>query len=177
MITQSSNQNEITEKIDIYQVNTSTLICYNCSSINLKGDLENGIINVTCDRINNNAGQDWTLIIGGQQVVLNKSVTITLSLLNLSPSTNVVVQMNVRLNPEYLIFRCNTSDQSKKILSKNCTYTFSNLEPGSIVNVSFIRLTITIPDEISKTFPEETFQRIYLTGLYQSKVFHIENSP
>lgn len=147
----------------IASINSSKLSIWVDGTI-MKGDVENGTI-----------GSKYS---DHPQVVLNKTLRITLSSLNLNTSTNLVVQMNASLNsasifvfnclnithPEYLIFRCNTSDRSKNILSNNCTYTCSNLEPGSIFNASFIRLPIPIADEISNTFPEETFQIIYLTG-------------
>lgn len=197
--------------INVIDRTSSTFIAsvsYNCSSIDssklsiwvngttrnkcsvMKNDVKNGLINVTCDRIHNNAGQHWILTIGGRssdhpQVILNKTLTITLSPLNLNRSINVVVKMNAHLNsasisvvnclnitnPEYLIFRCNTSDPLKNIVSTNCTYTCSNIEAGSILNSSFIRLPIPIADDNNKTFPEETFQLISFTGKYERKVF------
>jgi hypothetical protein len=70
-------------------------------------------------------------------------------------------------DPKYLVVRCNISDLSNNTLSNNCTYTCSNLEPGSIYTASLIRLPIPIADENDHAFDEESINETYRIGEYE----------
>ncbi len=139
--------------------------------------INNNTFNITCDTIENNAGRNWTFTIG-QKNILNETFTITLTPLSLDTSTNITVDIDDDItsadifipnclditDPEFLIFRCHSSDLLNNTLSDNCTYTCSNLEPGSIYHASLIRLPIPIVDENNNTFEEEILHQIYITS-------------
>ena len=136
-----------------------SLISYNCSLMNstdlsiwvnqievdycliIRNELNRNMINVTCHSIENQAGQNWSFIIGGknfddEQIIINESLTITLKPLYLNTSTKINVEIDIDLNLarifvlnclnitniEYVVVRCNSSDPSTNNHSNNCPY-------------------------------------------------------
>ncbi len=148
----------------------------------ISDNINNSTINVRCHSIQNNAGRNWTFTLGGKnfhnRIILNSTFVITLEPLSLNISTNISIEINDNLrsasvfipnclnisDPEYVIFRCNSSDLSNNTLEENCTYTCFHLEPGSISNASLVRLSIPIVDKIGNRFEEESLYTIYITG-------------
>lgn len=170
-------------------IDASKLLIYNetSNSCSLSDSLTspgNSTVNVTCNNIENNAGRNWTFVLGGKensQIIINESFTITLKPLPLNTSTKIIIQVHEDLTsasisvlnctniaePEYLVIRCNSSDTSNSTLSSNCTFTCSNLLPGSIYNASLVRLPIPIADKRDgneTTFPEDTLDQPYTIG-------------
>ena len=149
----------------------------------IRNELNRNMINVTCHSIENQAGQNWSFTIGGknfddEQIIINESLTITLKPLCLNTSTKINVEIDIDLNlarifvlnclnitnVEYVVVRCNNSDPSTNNHSNNCTYICSNIQSGSILNSSLIRLSIPIIDQRNETFPEENLQILYVIG-------------
>jgi hypothetical protein len=140
-------------------------------------------VEVTCHNIWNNAGRNWTFSLGPQHVydkiILNQTFTITLTPLSLHTiiivydnltSASIVMSNCLEISDlQYLVFRCNDSDLSNRTLSNSCTYTCSDLEPGSIYNTSLVRLAIPIADKMQDKhdpfFEEETLNKVYRIGM------------
>jgi hypothetical protein len=150
--------------------------------------MSNSTVYVTCQDIPDNAGRDWTFdlrrTLFRSQVILNQTFTITLEPLSLPLSTNITITVDENMtsalvsihdcekisDPQYLVFRCNSSIPSNTNLSSDCELTCFNLEPGSTYTTSLVRLPIRIADkkedESDNTFPEETLNHTYTTGNY-----------
>lgn len=164
-----------------------------CSTFNDYSD--DRTVSVTCYNIENSAGRDWTFSLIQRynygEIILNKTFAITLQPLLLNSSQNKVYQEERTVivfiqnclqisDSQYLVVRCNSSDLSTYVFSNNCTYTCFNLRPGSISNISFVRLSILIIDKDGQTFQEESLSKLYTVGeinniffkyLYNIKVF------
>jgi len=143
----------------------------------------NNTINVTCNNIPNNAGRNWTFTLAAKsfqsQIILNETFIITLKPLSLHTSTNINITVEDNLTsafvyipncldityPEYLVFRCNSSDLSNNTLSDNCTYTCLDLNPGSIYEASLVQLPIPIADK-GEHGSNNTFEQVNLTAVY-----------
>jgi hypothetical protein len=150
--------------------------------------MSDSTVNVTCQNIFDNAGRDWTFNLGRRflrsQIIFNQTFTITLAPLSLNSSTNIDITVDENMtsalvfipncreisDPQYLVFRCNSSDLSNTDIPSNCTLRCFNLEPGSTYTTSLVRLPIRIADkkedESNNTFPEEMLNQTYNTSNY-----------
>jgi hypothetical protein len=159
-------------------INRSYLLVYNetldnCSVTESSVGTENDTVNVTCDNIKNSAGRNLGFgLIRNQssQIIKNETFTITLEPLSINTtSINITIENLTATifvpncgeiaDPNYLVFRCNSSDTSNSTLFLNCTLTCSDLEPGSVYNVSLVRLSIPKTDKTDgndTNFPEES---------------------
>ncbi|CAF0988795.1 unnamed protein product [Rotaria sordida] len=196
-----NRSNDIVVKNRTSSMFTALITYNNCSSINsselfvfvsesvvencfvtedIPHNMDDTIINVTCENIMNKAGRDWTFNIGSKffhnQIIFNEIFIVTLEPLSLNTSTYIDVMIDKNLTSalifipncadisdiEYLIFRCSDSNGT---LSENCTYTCSNIQFGSIYNLSLVRLPIPIADEDKNFFPEENLYKEFQTNL------------
>ena len=154
----------------------------------IANEFSNDTITVLCEKIQNNAGRNWTFTVGSKhvssQLILNETFTITLAPLSLQAATNISITVDPDLtsarvyipnchaisSSEYLLVRCgNSSDLfNNHTLSDSCEFTCSDLIPGSIYEASLIRLEIPIADkeddDHENTFAEETLTEIYRIG-------------
>jgi len=168
-------------------INLPYLLVYNktvdnCSRTESSVGIENNTVNVTCDNIINYAGRNlaFSLIRNeSSQIIKNETFTITLEPLSINTmsinrtienltATFVVPNCEKIADLKYLVFRCNSSDMSNSTLSSTCTFTCSNLEPGSFYNASLVRLPIPIMDKTDgndTNFPEQSLKESFDIGL------------
>lgn len=128
-------------------------------------------VHVICYGIENFAGRNWAFRLienSSDEIIQNETFIVTLAPLSLSGiSINGSVDEDFTGNfsvpdcekiadLQYLVFRCNSTDESNRTLS-DCTFQCFRLEPGSDTNVSLVRLPIPKfgKDDSSRTFPEE----------------------
>ena len=140
------------------------------------------ILSVTCSGIYNKAGRSWTFSLVQQSIynnhfILNKTLQISLEpesinsyiydiRIHQNASTVLVsVQNCLQISdPKYLVVQCNSSEPSSIVNSNNCTYIYTNLQPGIEANISFIRLPIPIIDTIGQEFPKESIFKLEKIG-------------
>ena len=152
----------------------------NCSVTMLENDSKNDTINVTCDKIEDFAGRNWVFSLSrnfSSQIIENETFAVTLEPIPLSEISineskieNFTAIFSIPnctkiADSRYLVFRCNSSDESNNTLS-NCTFTCSDLVPGSAATASLVRLAIPIEDKTidNETFVEERKYKSYRTG-------------
>lgn len=155
-------------------------------NVSTSDGLCNSEVTVTCDNIENKAGKNLAFSITSTNNLsinlINETFIITLAPLFLNgyqsinittaedPTSALIFIPNCTeiCNLEDLYFRCGNFDESNQILSDNCTYTCSDLIPGSIYNFSLYRKPILIVDkennEDDKYFPEETLDIRHMTS-------------
>ena len=153
----------------------------NCSVTIISNGSKHTTVNVTCDMIENFAGRNWVFSLIGNsshKIIQNETFVVTLAPLPLSgiiingsvdkdfignfsvPDCEKIADLN------YLVFRCNSTDESNVTLSNDCTFQCFDMEPGSDTNVSVVRLPIPKfgKDDGNKTFPEEISNETFRIG-------------
>jgi hypothetical protein len=145
---------------------------------------KNDTTTVTCNNIQNNAGRNWTFNVLHTSILpgtfINETFTITLEPL---PLNNESVKRTINedltsasfwvpdcekiADPTYLVFRCNSSNESNDtFLENNCT-SMCPVQPGGSYHSVLVQLPIKIADKINdtnNTFPQETLDEIYEIG-------------
>jgi hypothetical protein len=164
--------------LSVFYNGPQKIYCYITGPFSIGGTVE-----MTCYNIWNNTGRNWTFSLGPQyvhdKIILNQTFTITITPLSLHTNTYISITVHDNLTSasvvmsncleisdlQYLVFPCNDSDLSNRTLSNSCTYTCSDLEPGSIYNTSLVRLAIPIADKMQDKhdpfFEEETLNKVY----------------
>lgn len=152
----------------------------NCSKLEPVSGTDNKTINVTCDSIKDLAGRNFEFSLVGNdntQFISNETFKVTLHPLFLN-TTNISVTLTedsaichvpnclAIVDPQYLKFRCNTSD-TNRTLPSNCTIKCDNLEPGSMYYASLILLAVPMHDRNgsnNSNFSEDILNKAYKTG-------------